>query len=272
MNPILFEIGGFAVESYLFFYLLGCMVGGVVFYRESQRLGWPLETMLFVMFGCMVGAMIGSVIFSVLFLDFDTLPQVDRFSDLLGRTVIGGIAGGFIGVEVTKKIVGYPHSTGDAFAVAIPIGHAIGRVGCFLGGCCFGSATNVPWAIEYPQGSYPYLAHVHYGLIESSAEVSHAVHPAQLYELGFDLALFMLLWRLRDRFKIRGTIFKLYLFSYASYRFIAEFFRGDSPFLDVGLKPVQILLLVVALYYGWRVYTQRELVLPVSDRDVARHS
>jgi phosphatidylglycerol:prolipoprotein diacylglycerol transferase len=260
MQPILFQTDWLTVESYAFFYGLGCLVGGVVFYREFRRMGWPLETMLFVMVGCIVGAILGSAIFSLLLLDWSMLPEHYRFSDLLGRTVIGGIAGGFIGVEVAKKMVDYPHSTGDAFAVAIPIGHAIGRMGCFLGGCCFGTPTTLPWGVEYPAQSFPHGVHIHQGLVDAASHVSLAVHPAPLYELGFDLGLFVVLWRLRDRFKMRGTLFRLYLAAYASYRFVAEFFRGDSPFMDMGVKPIQFVLLAAALYYGWRVYQQRALV------------
>ena len=89
-----------------------------------------------------------------------------RFLDFTRKTVIGGITGGFIGVELTKKKIGYPHSTGDAFALAITLGHAIGRIGCFLVGDCEGATCNLPWAITFPVDSY----------------IVGPVHPTQLYE------------------------------------------------------------------------------------------
>jgi phosphatidylglycerol:prolipoprotein diacylglycerol transferase len=257
VQPTLFEIGGLPIESYLFFYALGCLVGGLVFWWEVRRRRWPLEAMLFVMIGCMAGAFAGSALFSLLFLDWSALPEHYRFGELLGRTVVGGIAGGFLGVEITKKIIGYPHRTGDAFAVAIPLGHAVGRVGCFLGGCCFGTPSSLPWALSYPAGSVPHAIHAHQGLIEAVSLASLSVHPAPLYEITFDLLLFALLWRMRDHFLERGMLFRLYLALYASYRFFAEFVRGDSLFPDVGFKPVQYLLLAAAMYYGWRVWQQR---------------
>jgi len=256
MRPILFEIGGFAVESYLFFYALGCVVGGIVFWWEVRRRRWPLEAMLFVMIGCIAGAFVGSALFSLLFLDWSELPRNHRFGELLGRTVVGGIAGGFLGVELTKKIIGYPHRTGDAFAVAIPLGHAVGRVGCLLGGCCFGTPTSLPWAIRYPAGSVPHAIHAHQGLIEPESLASLPVHPAPIYEIGFDLLLFVILWRMRNHFAERGMLFRLYLALYAGYRLLAEFTRGDSAFPEVGLKPVQYLLLFAAIYYGWVIWKQ----------------
>ena len=257
MRPILFEIGGLAVESYLFFYALGCLVGGIVFWSEVRRRRWPLETLIFVLLGCMFGAFAGSALFSLLFLDWTALPEHYRFGELLGRTVVGGIAGGFLGVEITKKLIGYPHRTGDAFAVAIPLGHAVGRIGCLLGGCCFGTPSNLPWAITYPAGSVPHAFHVHWGLLDASSLASLPVHPAPLYEIGFDLLLFAILWRMRNHFAERGMLFRLYLALYAGYRFLAEFIRGDSLLPEIGLKPVQYLLLTAAVYYGWIVWRQR---------------
>jgi phosphatidylglycerol:prolipoprotein diacylglycerol transferase len=247
--------GGITVGSYALFFVLAWIVGGVVFYREFRRRGWPLETMLFVMIGCIVGAVLGAIVLSVLFLDWpEALERVLAF-DFSGKTVIGGIAGGFIGVELTKKIVGYPHSTGDAFALAIPVGLVVGRVGCLLGGCCFGTVTSMPWAIEYPPATPAYLVQLGRGLIDAQATASLPVHPAPVYELVFYLGLFVLLFHLRDRFAVRGTLFRLYLALYAGFRFVAEFFRGDTTYPDAGgLKPVQYLMLGVALYYGYVVY------------------
>ena len=136
MQPILFSLpGGTNVESYALMLSLAWLVGGVAFYREFRRLDWPLETMLFIMVGCIFGSVIGSVIFSVLFLDWHEIVPRLAATEFVGRTVIGGIIGGFVGVELTKWRLGYKHSTGDAFAVAIPIGHFFGRIGCLLAGC-----------------------------------------------------------------------------------------------------------------------------------------
>ena len=220
---------------------------------------WELEQMLFVMIGAIIGAVIGSYFFNVFFAGFEEVPHRIRAFDFAGNTVLGGIAGGFIGVELVKKQIGYPHSTGDAFALAIPIGHAIGRIGCLLGGCCFGTPCDLPWGIIYPEGSIAHLTQVMQGMIAETSSQSLAVHPTPVYEILFNLILFWYLFSKRDFYKIRGSSFRLYLFAYATFRFLEEFFRGDSPFPESGfLKAPQLLLLMAAVYFGWRFY-QNEL-------------
>ena len=111
-------------------------VGVFVFYLEVKRRKWDIENLMFAMSGCFIGATAGSLLFNtLLFGSDDTLKKIFDF-DISGMSVLGGILGGFIGVEFFKIIIGHKKSTGDAFAVAIPIGHLIGRIGCLLGGCC----------------------------------------------------------------------------------------------------------------------------------------
>jgi len=234
-------------------------VGGVVFYREFRRMDWELEEMLFVMAGCIIGAVFGSYLFNVFFVGWEDIPDQVRMLDFAGKTVLGGIAGGFIGVEITKKKIGYPHSTGDAFALAIPLGHTIGRVGCFLGGCCFGTECSLPWAVVYPEGSVTHLTQLTLGMIPETATVSLPVHPAPIYEIIFNLGLFAFFLTKRDSFRVRGSMFRLYLVLYGGFRLLAEFVRGDSPMPDTGLmKPVQWLLLLAVLYFT-RVFYNNEL-------------
>ncbi len=251
------QLGDFAVGSYAFFFWLGWIVGGVVFYREVKRLGWPLEKLLFAMVGCVLGAMAGAYVGGALFFDWREVFSRLVSVDLVGKSVVGGIVGGFVGVEIAKKLVDYPYKTGDAFAVAIPLGHAIGRVGCLLGGCCFGTETRLPWAVRYPPGSPAYELEVRLGQIPAHHPTSLSLHPAPLYELAFDLCLFALLLSMRDRLRVRGNLFRLYLFSYATFRFLLEFVRGDSPFPAIGgPKPVQVLLAIAIARYGWLLWTQ----------------
>jgi len=255
MHPILFEAGSVSVDSYSFFFTLAWIVGGVVYYREFRRLGWALEEMLMVMGGCIIGAVFGSYLFNAVFLGWEEVPKIISAFEFGGKTVLGGIAGGFLGVEIAKKKIGYPHSTGDAFALAIPLGHAIGRVGCLLGGCCYGIVCDLPWAISYPEGSLLHVIHVSDGLIPKTAIASLAVHPTPVYEIIFNLGLFAFFYTKRGTYKVRGSMFRLYLAAYGLFRLLEEFIRGDSPPAEtVIFTPVQILLLVVVIYFGRQFY------------------
>ena len=260
MHPNL-HLGDQVFEAYPFFFVLGWLAGGVVFYAEVRRRGWPVEKLLFAMVACVFGALAGAVIAGAFFFDWRDVFTHLTTLEIVGKSVIGGIAGGFIGVEVAKKIVKYPYSTGDAFALAIPIGHAIGRIGCFLGGCCYGTPTTLPWAVRYPAGSFPHASQIARGEIAHDAPASLPIHPTPLYEIGFDLLLFIVLFALRDRLRVRGNLFRVYLFAYATFRLGLEMVRGDSPFPAIGgPKPIQILLAIALVRYAVLLY--REEIAP----------
>jgi prolipoprotein diacylglyceryltransferase len=268
MHPILYQSESRIIESYSVFGLIALLVGGVVYYREFRRLQWDLEALLFVMGGCLTGAILGfSLIFEIFSANWSDIPQQTWPMDFTGKTFLGGLAGGCIGVEFTKKIIGYPHSISDAFAVAIPLGHAIGRFGCYLAGCCFGTETHLPWSVTYSAGTYPYLVQLMQRQITTGTATSLPVHPTQIYEMLFNLALFAFLMWKRDSFKVRGSLFKLYIVSYGIFRFLSEFIRGDYPFpAGGGLKSVQVLLLVAIFYFGW-VFYRNELRKPTISED-----
>jgi phosphatidylglycerol:prolipoprotein diacylglycerol transferase len=100
----------------------------------------------------------------------------------------------------------------DALAVAAPLGHAFGRVGCFLAGCCYGSRCALPWAVTFERGV---------GLNGAP------LHPVQLYEAAGLLAIFALLLALRRRKRFDGQLVMTYLAAYSALRVVTESFRGD---------------------------------------------
>jgi phosphatidylglycerol:prolipoprotein diacylglycerol transferase len=254
MLPAL-ELAGLSISSYFVFLSVGWCVGGAIFYRAARREGMSAESALSIMAGCALGATLGATLMSALFVPWHELSaRLAEGSAFIGRTVIGGIAGGIVGVEVCKKLIGHARSTGDAFALAIPPGHAIGRIGCLLQGCCYGTPTSLPWGVHYPSLSFAHASHVARGLVPSTAAASLPVHPAPLYEFAFDLGMWCLLLVARPRLRAQGSLFRLYLTCYAAFRFLAEFFRGDS-LAPSGffLKPVQVLLLLAMFAYGLRL-------------------
>lgn len=120
----------------------------------------------------------------------------------------------------------------DIFAPGLALGHAFGRIGCFLNGCCYGKVCNLPWGVVYPDGSAP--AHKF---------PEQAIHPVQLYEATGNFAIFALLffWAIK-KFK-PGQIAAIYLILYGNLRFFLEFLRGDHSDFFLGFTPSQTIAL-----------------------------
>ena len=107
----------------------------------------------------------------------------------------------------------------DCAAPGIALGQAIGRLGCFMAGCCYGAHTDVPWAIHFSNE----YAHENMG-----TPLNIPLHPVQIYESAGALLIFgYLAFRLSQR-HITGQIILEYIGFYAILRFIIEFFRGDD--------------------------------------------
>jgi phosphatidylglycerol---prolipoprotein diacylglyceryl transferase len=148
-----------------------------------------------------------------------------------GKTVVGALLGGIIGVEFTKKQIGVTQSTGDAFVYPLILGTAIGRVGCFLTGLSdrtYGIATTLPWGVDFGDGIFR--------------------HPTQLYEIVFLLLLIFYL-KFRSHYQIQvGDLFKFYVVSYLTFRFLIDFIKPDfHPIL--GMSVIQFACLFGIIYY-----------------------
>jgi len=232
VRPVLFHMGSFPVSSYAVFALAAFAAALLVRRIEVRRLGYDREPQhRFVGIGALVGAVAGAKLGMVLFVpprDLGELVTGMLDLDFTGKTVVGALAGGYLGVELCKKLVGIAHSTGDGFAVALPLGQAIGRVGCFLHGCCGGIAL-----------------------------AGGGRHPAQLYEASLDLGLAAGLWLVRARPRREGHLFRTYLVGYAVIRFALEPLRGDTGLRLGPLTLVQWACALAALAFSWTLVRAR---------------
>jgi len=240
-KEILFYIWKFAVPSYSFFVLLGLVLGSLVFcFLSKNKLKIEKDKILYLFFWALIGGVLGAKI-PVWIINFKQIISLSG-KDLLfaiasGRTLIGGIIGGFLGVEIGKKFLKIKIKTGDYFAPALALGVAVGRIGCFLRGCCGGIKTNLPWAVE-------------------------GRHPTQLYEFLFHFSAFIVIILIFKKFEktIRnkraffkqGDIFKLYILSYSIFRFFTEFLRADkimSGILSIAQWICLAAILTLSIYY-----------------------
>lgn len=158
---------------------------------------------------------------------------------LPGQSIVGGLLGGLVGVEVAKALTGQTRSTGDAMVWPIAIGLSIGRVGCFVAGLhddTYGSATPLPWGVDFGDGV--------------------ARHPTQLYDIAVVLAL---AGAVHGRFaRVPGLAFKLFLAGYLAWRW---FIDGYKPVLQPyawGWSGIQwVCVLALAAYVPFVVRAWR---------------
>jgi len=196
--------------------------------KRWPRATVPIEKNLWVIVGCVFGALIGSKILAWIESPWDYWPNRGNPAAWLGgKTIVGGLLGGWAGVEIAKKPLGIAHSTGDAFVFPLIVGIAIGRIGCFLTGLpdhTYGKHTSLPWAVDFGDGPR---------------------HPTQLYEIAFLIMLgIALLLRLRHPYE-NGRLFRLFMLGYFAFRFAVEFIKPVyNPY--VGLSMIQLACLAGA--------------------------
>ena len=125
MYPHLLNNQNFIIESYSLLFFLAWTIGGLLFYYSIKQKGLNVETMLTLLCGCAIGALLGSFILNLFLFGHEEFISKLYNLDFYGMSVVGGISGGFLGVEITKKIIGYREYTGDLFVMSILIGHTI---------------------------------------------------------------------------------------------------------------------------------------------------
>jgi len=178
-----------------------------------------------------IAAVLGARIFYLLQNISYTVHHPEILTELNGATVSFGVyLGGIIGIVsygTFHRISLWKYL--DVIASVLGIGPMIGRFACFLNGCDYGTLSNLPWAVQYPVGSFAYYDHLNKGWISSVDILSMPVHPVQLYCVLKGVILFLIfsaLWK-KEIFK-PGVLFFLFWMSYAVFRFMLEFFRGDE--------------------------------------------
>jgi phosphatidylglycerol:prolipoprotein diacylglycerol transferase len=249
MRPILFEIPGWDIKVYSYgvMILLACSAALFMGLWRARRekidsnIIYELATWLFL--GGVVGARGLYVILHP--------EMIHSFGDVFrswqgGNVFYGCILGGLTGSLLYLCRRPYPLWTMiDVAAPAVAIGAAVGRVGCFLNGCCDGAVCSLPWGVQFPAGSHAWMRQVNAGLISEGSPFSLPVHPTQLYAAAAALAVLGLLlayfpWRRRP-----GEIMALLMIFYSITRWPIEALRADERAILLGMTSAQIISVVL---------------------------
>ena len=181
------------------FNVLAFVVGACVYFAEARRRRMHLPRMTEVaLFGAVLGvvaAAFGQWIYNSL-----SSHALDASG---GRTIVGGVLGGWLGVEIAKRRIGIREATGPLWALALPAGESVGRLGCWFHGCCYGRVCTLPWAVEQ------------HGAMR---------HPTQFYLSLAAFASLGILWWLKDRV----DVFALSLLLWSLSRIVIEPLRESS--------------------------------------------
>ena len=173
-----------------------------------------------------IGFVSGAVLFSTL----NNLLSTGMF--VLGKSIIGALAGAIIAVEIFKRYYHIEGSTGAYFVPSLAIGIAIGRIGCFMAGLedyTYGIPTNLPWGVDFGDGIVR--------------------HPVQLYESAAMFGFFLFsLWLYRhNRYYFEAKVFYLFVLFYATQRFVWEFLKPYAA-VALGLNLFQVIALLLIVY------------------------
>ena len=260
MNPIFIHLGSKPIYWYgvmMASAFLSCMY---IWSWLAVKDGRPKETGSTIAFWIMLTGIIGARV-GFIFSEWDQFaenPVKMLFIREGGLIFYGGLIGASLAITVVAlagkhKLTSYY----DLAIAAVPFGHALGRIGCFLNGCCWGSVTTAGCAVNYPIHSPPYDAHLHANLIDQASTASAPVHAVQLYEAALSMMLFAILIYLFPRRKKDGTILAIYAMGYGVIRFVMEFFRGDvrNPVLAEGSSFLGLEHLDVAQFISICIFT-----------------
>lgn len=263
MRQILFMIPGLGlrVPSFGLMLMLACFFALGLTRRRARRGGLDPDIVTDLAFFVFAGGFLGA---RALFVAQN--PGVfPHWTDALrvwqgGIVFYGCILGGLAGAVIYRALRPFPFlPMTDAVAPALALGIALGRIGCYLNGCCYGAISAQPWAVSFPAGTLPWARHVEAGLIPSWAARSLPVHPKQLYAAASGFLLLAILWAYHPRRRRDGQVMALLMVAYPISRFALEFTRGDAGGLHAGLTISQYISLglLVGGLVAWRALSRR---------------
>jgi phosphatidylglycerol:prolipoprotein diacylglycerol transferase len=269
--PELFKLGPITVYTYGVLLAAAYLLGLKLAMTRAKARGLDPNRTLDLGIAIIISALVGAKLL-LLLVDFDRFRQ--NPAELFSIVRSGGVFyGGLIAAVAVAFWYMRRHrmplwTTCDVFAPGIALGHAVGRLGCLMAGCCYGRVTSVPWAITFTNPA----AHENVG-----TPLNEPLHPTQLYESAAEaLILVLLLWTEKKGRRFEGRTFWSYMVLYGISRFVIEFFRGDDRGIVFGTLSTSqfISIVLVPLAIGMLIYLSRRTSapLPLGARAVRRAS
>ncbi|QQZ11226.1 prolipoprotein diacylglyceryl transferase [Heyndrickxia vini] len=229
-----FPVYVFGIHPHFLFEAIAYFIGFRVYLYTRNKERIPMDKAMWVIVGAIFGAAFGSK-FLYWFEDpYKTIEHWTNFTYMLeGKTIVGGLLGGLIGVEFAKKCIGWKRSTGDDFVLPLTVGMMLGRIGCFLTGMddhTYGTATTWITGVDFGDGIKR--------------------HPTQLYEIVFLFTLIFILLTIKKKKTIlwEGYLFQLFMLSYLVFRLIIDFIK-PTPHPYFYLNNIQVACLIGIVYY-----------------------
>ncbi len=268
MFPQLFHIGSFAVPTYGILVATGVLLGLWISVRNSARQGSKPENAWDFGIAVVLAGILGSKILYIL-VDWKSYAEHPKEIFSLSTLQAGGVfSGGLIGAFIVawwflRKYNMPALATCDAFSPGLALGHAIGRVGCFTAGCCYGKPTTHFWGITFTNP----VANANAG-----TPLNIPLEPTQLIESAAELIIFGILTWMFARKKFDGQIFGAYLFLYGIARFLIEFLRDDpgrgGPYFGGALSGTQLISIGLVLAGGiiWYLRPAPKVVVATATR------
>jgi len=229
------ELFGVSINIHLILEYLAFFVAFRYYVVLRRKSADPINSnnRLSIILGAALGALIGSRLVGLLENPWIDFSEANLIQLLNTKTIMGGLFGGLLGVELAKKIIGETKSSGDLFVFPIILGIFIGRIGCFLSGInefTYGKVTDSLFGMDLGDGLQR--------------------HPTSLYELVFLIMLFFGLRQLQKQIILKnGELFKIFMLSYFGFRFGIEFLK-PNVFYVFGLSTIQLLCVICWLYYS----------------------
>ncbi|MDD5705937.1 MAG: prolipoprotein diacylglyceryl transferase [Kiritimatiellae bacterium] len=232
MFPELLKIGPFTLHTFGVMMALGFLAALMVMRRLSRGTARTDEELSRLLVGLMLGGVVGARLAYVaehwrseFAGNWGAILRIDQG----GLMFYGGVLGAVVAILLyARRRRENPLAVTDLAAAALPLGHAFGRLGCFLNGCCYGRVSNGALAVRFPEASIAWQEQVLRGNIAPTAHHSLPLLPTQLAEMAANLLLFVALYRLARRRPRTGAVTAAYLLLYPVVRFVMETMRGDQ--------------------------------------------